>query len=122
MATITTSNLSDLLREAVPEFGSTIDDHVTFYGELLPHVLFGDLTRFVISAHERGDLDIERRSLVVLDLAFRDGDESVQNIVAVSFVENVGPWDPARATFIATWPEALRIEAERQRDWSAPDA
>lgn len=41
----------------------------------------------------------------------------VQNLVAVSFVENVGPWDDGVKGFIASWPSALQEEAERQRTW-----
>lgn len=46
-----------------------------------------------------------------------DGNERVENAVAVSFVEDTGWWDDAMAPFIAAWPEPLRAEARRQRDW-----
>jgi hypothetical protein len=39
----------------------------------------------------------------------------VQNLVQLSFVENVGPFVGDAATFNETWPTALRREAERQR-------
>jgi hypothetical protein len=97
-----------------------IDEHVAEYDAVLVHILFGDLTRFVLAAHERGDTDVEQRSLSFLDRALREGDEQVRNLVAVPFVENVGPWDKARRGFIAEWPDALRTEAERQRDWKPP--
>jgi hypothetical protein len=57
--------------------------------------------------------------LVVMDKGLREGDEDVENAVAVSFVENTGCWDPAMLPFIATWPEDLKAEAERQRFWRA---
>jgi hypothetical protein len=101
----------------VPEFGSSIDEHIDDFDEVLPHILFGDFTRFVLAAHERGDREVEQRCLEFLDLALRDGDEMVQNLVSVSFIENVGPWDPDHADFIASWPQALRVDAEFQRDW-----
>jgi hypothetical protein len=40
-----------------------------------------------------------------------------KNLVAVSFVKNVGPWDQAAQTFIGGWPIGLREEARRQREW-----
>ena len=82
------------MREAVPEFGRAIDEHITYHdGDVLKHVPFGDLTRFILAAEERGDHDLVRRCLSFLDLALREGDSDVQNLVGVSFVENVGPWD-----------------------------
>jgi hypothetical protein len=46
------------LREAVPEFGGVIDEHIAYHGRLLQHVLFGDLTRFVLAAQERDDQEL----------------------------------------------------------------
>jgi hypothetical protein len=119
---LTPSDVIDALRSTVPEFGPTIDDHVEECGETLPHVLFGDLTRFLLAAHARGDADVELRSLAILDEALREGDDQVQNLVAVSFVENVGPWDPTQREFTESWPDALRDEARRQHDWKPGSA
>lgn len=111
------SEVATALRVALPEFADAIDEHVAFNDEVLSHLLFGDLTRFVLKRHDDGDDEFVRRALAFLDSALRDGDDRVQNLVEVSFVENVGPWDPSQAAFIASWPEALRLEAEQQRDW-----
>ena len=111
------SDVTDALRESLPEFSDAIDEHVADNDEVLPHVLFGDLTRFVLKANDDGDDELVRRALAFLDGVLREGDDGVQNLVGVSFVENVGPWDPTQAAFIASWPEALRLEAEQQRDW-----
>ena len=108
------------LLEQLPEFRAEVEDHIQFNEGLLPHVLFGDLTRFVLRAREQGRDDVVRRALEFLDEALRHGDEQVDNLVSVSFVENVGPWDPAQADFIDEWPHALRDEAVRQRNWQAP--
>jgi hypothetical protein len=111
------SNVHVALREAVPEFGPVIDEHLAYHAGLLRHVLFGDLTRFVLAANERGDHELVERCLRFLDLALRDGDDEVENLVAVSFVENVEPWDDGAWEFIGSWPAALRAEAARQRGW-----
>jgi hypothetical protein len=58
-----------------------------------------------------------RRILDFLAAEMESGDELVENLVAVSFVENVGPWDDSIREFIATWPEPLWEAARRQRDW-----
>ncbi len=117
MKTLAYSEVESALRAAVPEFASSIEEHLADNDELLPHVLFGDLTRFVVAAHQRGEGDLVRRVLTFLDSALRDGDDKVQNLVEVSFIENVGPWDEAQKRFIASWPDALRAEADRLRDW-----
>ncbi len=119
MAALSVSDVLDELRIAIPEFNQTFDEHVAEYG-VLPHVLFGDLTRFVVSAHERRDTDLENRSLAFLDRALLLGDGDVVNLVAVSFVENVDPQQ--HRGFIATWPDALRAESDQQRDWKPPSA
>lgn len=111
------ANVVDHLVECVPEFGDVLVEHLRDYDRLVEHVLCGDLTRFVLRARQDGDQDVVRRTLTFLDEALRHGDERTENLVAVSFVENVGPWDPEQATFIAEWPQALRDEATRQRDW-----
>ncbi|MGH9269431.1 MAG: DUF7674 family protein [Acidimicrobiales bacterium] len=106
------------LVEAVPEFAPVLAEHLEDQeGELLQHVLFGDLTRFVVDAYERGDHELVSRCLDFLDEVLRNGDEMTQNLVGVSFVENVGPWDEAAQAFIADWPDALGEEARRQREW-----
>jgi hypothetical protein len=107
----------DSLREAVPEFESAIDEHIADNGEVLQHPLFGDLTRFVVAAHERGDDELVRRCLAFLELALLSDDDRLNNLVAVSFIENVGPYEKAMRRFIKSWPNGLREEAQRQRDW-----
>jgi hypothetical protein len=58
-----------------------------------------------------------RRVLAFLEDELANGDETVKNLVAVSFVDNVVPFEPSAAAFIATWPPGLKAEADRQRDW-----
>jgi hypothetical protein len=87
-------------------------------GEVLPHVLFGDLTHFVLASRRDRHQDIVDRALSFLESGLVDGDDQVKELVAVSFVESVGPWDASMAEFIETWPPGLRAEAARQRHWS----
>ena len=97
-----------------------VEEHVADQGgELLLHLLMGDLRRLAIAAFDRGDGDLLQRLLSVLDAALRDGDERVENAVAVSFVEDTGWWEPEMQPFMATWPNALQAEAEKQKNWRA---
>ena len=105
------------LVEAVPEFGPVLEEHLEDQdGEVLAHVLFGDFTRFVLAAHQEDDHELVSRSLAFLEEAIMDGDQRTRNLVAVSFVENIGPRDEGAADFIAGWPPALKEEGHRQRE------
>jgi hypothetical protein len=119
VAGVSYERVIELLRSEVPEFALEIDEHVEHNGEVLPHVVFGDFTRFVVAARNAGDAPLVGRCLAFLEQALRDGDTQVGNLVQVSFVENIGPWDGDAAEFMETWPQKLREEAERQRDWEA---
>ncbi len=118
MESLAYEHVERFLRDNVQAVVPAVDGHLADYGEVIPHVLFGQLTRFVLRARERDDLVVVGECLECFDEMLRIGDNAVQNLVAVSFVENVGPGDPAQSAFIATWPEGLRLEAQRQRDWT----
>lgn len=114
VSAITARQLLDALRAEVPELGPVINDHIAMFGEVLPHVLIGDVTRFVVAAHSEGRSEVEDRCLRLLDRALRQGDDDVVNLVAVSFVENTAPWEEATRIWATSWPSGLREEAERQ--------
>lgn len=84
MTALEYSEVANALRIALPEFAPAIDEYVAHNDEVLPHVLFGDLTRFVLEASRQRNDDLTRRALAFLDISLRDGDDSVQNLVAVS--------------------------------------
>jgi hypothetical protein len=117
MAELTPQSLIAELTEAVPAFGVVVDEHLATFGEVIPHVLFGDLTRFVLAARADGDVAAVAAILQRLNAALVAGRPDVVDLIRASFIENVGPWDDQMAAFIASWPDALRAEAERQRNW-----
>ena len=90
---ITSGNLAERLVTAVPEFEPALEAHREEYGEVLNHLLFGDLVRFVEEAEGRGDWELIERCLGFLDGALASGDEDVVNVIAASFVENLKPWE-----------------------------
>ena len=82
----------------VPEFQATIDEHLQENDELLPHVLMGDFTRFVLRMfHESIDeqpvtkckRDILVTSLDFLEEALATGDSDVVELISLSFLENL---------------------------------
>jgi len=77
-----------LLRE-VPELVTTMSEHVRDNDEVLPHVFFGDLTRYVHSEVAHGRSDTVRRILIVLEMAVASQDQRTRDLVGVSFLENL---------------------------------
>lgn len=114
MAVMTGAMLLEALRSEVPEIAPVIDEHTDFYGEVLLHVLFGDVSRFVEEAYADGRSDVEHRCLDLFDRALREGDAEVENVISVSFVENTEPWTAATRAWLETWPPGLRAEAKHR--------
>ena len=113
---IADEDLWDRLREAVPEFAPEMDAHLSDnFGEVLNHLLFANLVRFMLAARNRGDDALVSRVLVFADLVLREGDDKARNVIEVSFVENVVGGLDAPWSFVATWPRALRDDADRYR-------
>jgi hypothetical protein len=96
--------------EFEPDFAEHLDD---MDGEILHHLLFEDLVRFVKAALARGDHELVLRTLAFVDQAFQDADANVENVIDVSFVESFEYWSPDVRAFIDTWPAALKGEFDR---------
>lgn len=81
---------------------------------LLPHVFFGDVTRFVVGGFsdkptQRSDSE---KILALLEEAMGSPDEAVQNLVSVSFCENLMGEKPLEAIRAAMGPK-LRAELSK---------
>lgn len=93
-------NVTEGLLQSAPELQSLLDEHIQQYDELLPHVFFGDVTRFVMdrvrTEGRAANRDaVVRRILGFLEEAMTSSDENVQELVSLSFLENLDPSDPA---------------------------
>ena len=125
---IATSDLFAQIVEAAPGFRSTVEEHLAGNDELLPHVLMGDCGRFVASyftgAQTIASGPTDERELQsvlsVLDRAMIEGDEATQNVVAVSFVEDLSlqPHYPELYPFLGA---NIRAEIVRQLAWESTD-
>jgi hypothetical protein len=65
-----------------------LDEHLADNDELLPHMVFGNVTRFALTLARHGEVDDLDRLLSDLDAGLGDSDDEVANLVWVSFVEN----------------------------------
>lgn len=113
---LTAAQFVSRLTSRVPESSTTVREHLDEQeGELLLHLLVADLRRLALAWFEDGSTDALRRLLEVLETALRDGDEYVDNAIAVSFVEDLGWWEQDMQSFIAILPGELAREVERLR-------
>jgi hypothetical protein len=91
-----TVQLARHLAETVPALKDLLTEHLDDNdGDLLPHVYFGDLTRWV-SAELSTDPDSPavRKVLAELDDAAANGSDDVVELVTVSFLENLDDDSP----------------------------
>ena len=81
--TSTTEFCKSLVRTC-PELEGLLAEHISDYDELLPNVFLGDVTRHVLT-------DGAGRCQIVeyLNKSSSSGDSDVENLIAVSFVENL---------------------------------
>ncbi len=94
---------------------SIVDEHRLEWGvDILSHLLVADLRRHTEAWFEVHGSHYE----CVEDMAagLNDGDASVQNAIAISFVEDTGWWDASRQDLVGVWPQGLRNEVARQRE------
>jgi hypothetical protein len=82
---LTRDNAVARLLEALPEYQPAWDEITDLQGELLLHVMMGDLARFYMREYKQRDVR-ERFWRVVEELA-ADGDQYVENAVHVSLIE-----------------------------------
>lgn len=77
-----------------------MNEHLDYYGELLPHVLFGDLTRWIISLYRRSRESgnpsndaaaVLRRILAFLEETYLSDttEPAVCDLIGASFIENL---------------------------------
>jgi hypothetical protein len=80
------------LVKQVPELLSLYDEHIRDNKEILPHVYFGDVTRYVVQqirSGQTGPATPVERILNYLEECIASGDEDVKELVVASFIENL---------------------------------
>lgn len=88
----TVPELIQALLDNVPALRPLYQQHIRDYDELLPHVFFGDVSRLVEACFDPDillDEDVARAVLAVLEAALEDPSDDVDNLIGVSFIENV---------------------------------
>jgi len=96
-----------------PRLKPIFDEHVSDnFGEVLPHLFFGDLTRYVVSRflavesgaeHESAASEAELEALLSdFEDAYVGGDEEIQELISVSFLESL-PRPGEEASGLRAW-------------------
>ncbi len=80
----TTKEFCELLVRYFPDLNELLAEHIADYEELLPNVFLGDVTRYVLM-NGNGRYEI----VDYLNKSFSSGEPEVENLIAVSFVENL---------------------------------
>jgi hypothetical protein len=72
-----------------PQLREVLDEHLRDNdGEILPHVVMADYERWAETALERSEPQL-RDFLKVLEDAYGSGDEQLQELISVSFLEHI---------------------------------
>jgi hypothetical protein len=112
---LTYQNFPEQLSQQVAGFAAVYQEHLQDYDEPLPHVLLGDLVRFLSErVQEAGPADpAVQTALALLESAVTSDDERLQNLVVVSFLENLDPDDEAARALKGALGPALRAQLKR---------
>lgn len=82
--TTTTTEFCETLVGRFPELEELLAEHISDYDELLPNVFLADVTRYLL-----GDGRGREQVVEYLNNSLTGGNPDVENLVAVSFVENL---------------------------------
>lgn len=85
--------LVHLLGQQFPHVAALYKEHLESFGEVLAHVFFGDLTRFLLEQVTGADASDRREKvrviLEVLENAYAEGDDEMRDFLSASFLENL---------------------------------
>jgi hypothetical protein len=95
MADLDFDHFVEKLRTDVRGFGRIYDQHVSYYRQALPHVLLGDLVRYLkavakTEGPERVAID---EAMGLLECGMGSADTKLQELVGVSFLARIDPED-----------------------------
>lgn len=113
-----------ILVEKVPTLNEMYKEHILDCGELLPHVFFGDLTRHVIDLfkdikpEDLGNLKHSKyRELIeilgYLESGIRSNNDEVEELIVVSFLENISYCDKTLLPLVNLLSDEMKIWHKR---------
>ena len=104
-----TQTLCEQLAREFPGIGALLEEHLADNGELLPHVFFGDLTRYVIAGNRDQAAVVQS-----LEDTMSSGVASIEELIGVSFVENIETREELEQALAGVNGNKIREERRRQ--------
>jgi hypothetical protein len=98
---------------AVPELKADWEDHLSWESRPLPYVFFGDVRRFAVATLARAEPEVRRRFAMAINRFSDCGDWEIENLVAVSFFEDLvrgGPGEIATLEALRPWLSQRSLE------------
>lgn len=121
MTNLTYDTFAVQLRHEVPGFAHIYDEHVADHDEVLPHVLLGDLVRFLsreveLRGAQSGAL---QQAMLLLEEGMASGEPRLQELIAVSFLENLDSADGSFSTIRMLFGPRLEEQHRQYEDIAA---
>lgn len=115
MSSLDFAGFPEQLRAQVPGFDRICDEHLHDCDETLPHLLVGELVRFLSDEVRRhGERsNALRQAMALLEQGMGSADPRLQELVAVSFLENLDSADEAFPAISSLFGPRLREQYER---------
>lgn len=90
-----TEEFSRLSTEVAADLKPLLSEHLADFDEMLPHLFFSDVSRWVSAEVAKSDPSPQVKALLdLLETSYPTADFNVQNLIDVSFIEMVED-DPA---------------------------
>jgi hypothetical protein len=82
-----------------PGLSALLEEHIKDYREILPHLFFNDVTDYILSLLNAGELPQRRELRDILNYLEQvyASDEQLQELISVSFLESLPRLDEAGA-------------------------
>jgi hypothetical protein len=87
------------------------------FGEILPHPFMGDVSRWYLARIRQGDLVGAGELATYLDTEYVSGSPYVQDLLAVSFIENL-PWEHEDEALGVRSTLGPALQARQQEMWA----
>lgn len=89
MKSFNSAEMFSSLARSYPAFAKDLEGHISEYGEIIPHVLAGDLSAFIVQIVRDDGISAAVQIIEEISDFGVKGDEDLRNVIAVSIVENL---------------------------------